>query len=379
MATSINLLRVPIRVDALYVSPKDGGGYPLGAFTADFSTLPYCVSDGSLNDDNPNFGLTLVGSLPSSLTFPPGLHLHWALPNALANGRHDEKGTRFPAVPNRWLVRRFDDKRTLQKAWIVESDFLHPCDGTGNPTILPPPQDQGNPITAWPDGSPITFPTKRFQLSSGNAGAAFRYMGRSLLLSDWLKNAGGGSDQYLNQDASSAYKLTARRLRRTHLRRLLSQLLQRLRLLRRRSDPRRSRFVRIRDRRLVPGTGAGPVASEGVQGPLPRRPCPIRRAGEGISVAGRQRRRETSVSRSDGLLRIARDRAEPRDTLEAFGRREGRYRDREHRRRGAFGPPRRRVRPGSGVRRSGSSPDQADRGRPTRGDEPGVVAPRRVG
>jgi hypothetical protein len=209
MATSINLLRVPIRVDALYVSPKSGDGYQLGAFAADFSTLPYYTTDGPKNDRNPNFSLTLVKSLPSSLTFPAGLHLHWALPDALANGRHDESGTRFPAVPNRWLVRRFDDKRTLQKAWIVESDFLHPCGDKGVPKVLAPPKDQGHPITAWPAGNAITFPTRRFQLSSGKPGAAYRYMGRSRLLSDWLKNDGGGSDQYLNQDANSAYKLTA--------------------------------------------------------------------------------------------------------------------------------------------------------------------------
>ena len=65
------------------------------------------------------------------------------------------------------------------------------------------------PITAWPGDKPITFPTKRLQLSNNKLGGAFRYMGRSLLLQDWLQRTADGADAYLNQDANSDYKLTA--------------------------------------------------------------------------------------------------------------------------------------------------------------------------
>ena len=203
------ILRVPIRIDGLYVETET---LELGLPMANFSKLPYNVSNGTFNSDFPNlaeiaFNAELGqanGVTGKGLFFPKGLHLHWALPDALTTGhhRHGER-TKFPPVPNRWLVRRLDHAGTLQKSWIVESDFLHPFDKYGKPTVEPP-----NGITAWPKNQPITFPTKRHELSKGAGGAAFRFMGHSLLLSDWLHRKENTGD-YLNQDANSRYKLTA--------------------------------------------------------------------------------------------------------------------------------------------------------------------------
>src|ERR1700752_5406738 len=40
---------------------------------------------------------------------PPGIHLHWSLPDALTHGTVTNGGqTTFPLVPNRWLVARFN-------------------------------------------------------------------------------------------------------------------------------------------------------------------------------------------------------------------------------------------------------------------------------
>jgi hypothetical protein len=217
MAKEITVLRVPIRVDALYVCT---GTLPLGLPMADFSQLPYYLSDGTttINAQPPTPNLASVeaafppelGSAGNALAFPSGLHLHWALPDALTTGRHRGGGTQFPPVPNRWLVRRLTDKGVLQKSWIVESDFLHPCDGTDKPICDPPPNDgSGNPITAWPGGRPITFATKRRKFSNYTGGAAYRYMGRSRLLQDWLKTPSSKNDAYLNQDTYSDHKLTA--------------------------------------------------------------------------------------------------------------------------------------------------------------------------
>ena len=135
--------------------------------------------------------------------FPKGLHLHWALPDALTTGHHRDNRTTFPAVPNRWLVRRLDHTGALQKSWIVESDFLHPLNN-GSPTVEAP-----GPITAWPNNKPITFPTRRYVFPDPDhtPGVAFRYMGRRLLLSDWLQ--GNKSGEYLNDGSISDYKLTA--------------------------------------------------------------------------------------------------------------------------------------------------------------------------
>ncbi|MCY0944795.1 hypothetical protein [Streptomyces antarcticus] len=61
-----------------------------------------------------------------------GVYLQWELPAALTRGRHDEEEGvgDFPLVPNRWLVVRHTDSTRALKAWIVESDYLDPMDGT---------------------------------------------------------------------------------------------------------------------------------------------------------------------------------------------------------------------------------------------------------
>ncbi|WP_244291082.1 hypothetical protein [Streptomyces subrutilus] len=61
-----------------------------------------------------------------------GVYLQWELPAALTRGRHDEEEGvgDFPLVPNRWLVVRHTDSTRMLKAWIVESDYLDPMDGS---------------------------------------------------------------------------------------------------------------------------------------------------------------------------------------------------------------------------------------------------------
>lgn len=76
---------------------------------------------------------------PISTTAGPkpeiGIHVHWALPDALTRGRKEDAAAalEFPYVPNRWLVARFgtDDTGAAQpfKAWVVQSDAVTP--GTG--------------------------------------------------------------------------------------------------------------------------------------------------------------------------------------------------------------------------------------------------------
>ena len=57
-----------------------------------------------------------------------GVHIHWALPDALTNAAVDEQTTTidFPAVPNRWLVTRVvvDGATPSLTSWVVESDAL---------------------------------------------------------------------------------------------------------------------------------------------------------------------------------------------------------------------------------------------------------------
>jgi hypothetical protein len=66
----------------------------------------------------------------SSPDVDDGVHLHWALPDALTHGRElpDGRGLEFPTVPNRWLVARFDsnDGAFKGKLWVVKSDNQEP-------------------------------------------------------------------------------------------------------------------------------------------------------------------------------------------------------------------------------------------------------------
>jgi hypothetical protein len=101
----------------------------LGLPMADFSKLPFYLADGvtTVNPDALNLAQTAFnvalgrddGVSGNGLNFPKGLHLHWALPDALATGHNRNQQTVFPPVPNRWLVRRLDHTGTLQKSWVV--------------------------------------------------------------------------------------------------------------------------------------------------------------------------------------------------------------------------------------------------------------------
>jgi hypothetical protein len=57
-----------------------------------------------------------------------GVHLHWALPDALTRGvgTSDYRQINFPYVPNRWLVVRFNiaSSQWQCKLWVVESDYI---------------------------------------------------------------------------------------------------------------------------------------------------------------------------------------------------------------------------------------------------------------
>lgn len=68
-----------------------------------------------------------------------GVYLHWTLPEALRRGTQQnapQEGssttTKFPLVPNRWLIVRYSGPLNARKAtaWVIESDYLDPNQGT---------------------------------------------------------------------------------------------------------------------------------------------------------------------------------------------------------------------------------------------------------
>src|SRR6185503_13337737 len=98
-----------------------------------------------------------------NLHLPPGIHLHWTMPDALAHGASDGKRVKFHRVPNRWLIRRSPGPLPERK-WIVESDFLSrglvPGQHPECATTYPYPEDARQP---------------------------YRYIGRCRSLEEWLK------------------------------------------------------------------------------------------------------------------------------------------------------------------------------------------------
>jgi hypothetical protein len=161
---------VPVHLDALLL--KEGKGVVQAM--ADFSCLPYNDGTKDVNSEIANISEEIVYTpfQDENLFLKPGIHLHWALPDALTRGAQTAEGTVFPEVPNRWLVTRSskgaDGRMKVEKQWIVESDYLYP-DGSG---------DQSGSVSS-------PYPPDK----AAGKHRPFRYLGRNMPLSAW-----GGQD-----------------------------------------------------------------------------------------------------------------------------------------------------------------------------------------
>ena len=169
-----NILLVPVSLDAFCVStPQEGEVRPA---MADYSKLPYLSKqDGTPvqhpPEGKPNLSEEILSQpmTDSKLELSAGVHLHWALPDALTESTHSEdNGTRkFPIVPNRWFVRRYRSG-IIEKKWVVESDYLYP--------------EQSDLHGTTPNAVTIPFPKNNpFE---GHY-QPFRYLGRSQSLEHW--------------------------------------------------------------------------------------------------------------------------------------------------------------------------------------------------
>ena len=157
MSATSQFLLVPIQVDALHLKY----GTSVAEAMVEFNRLPYFSGKRDVNPDTVNLSESIV-SQPfqnKNLYLKAGIHLHWALPDALTK---ESDNSKFPAVPNRWLVTRRDQEDT--EHWIIESDYLY------------------SPSTGFQENS-VTYPYKD-NLNS----PSFRYLGRKLTLGEWVKN-----------------------------------------------------------------------------------------------------------------------------------------------------------------------------------------------
>jgi hypothetical protein len=99
--------------------------------------------------------LMLPNPLKEQPTAPdPGVHLHWALPDALTHGVQTDSGMSYPLVPNRWLVTRSwwdaSANKTQSKAWVVQSDALSADDpAAGAQCVTWPVRSGGSYDQQW--------------------------------------------------------------------------------------------------------------------------------------------------------------------------------------------------------------------------------------
>ncbi|MER7274772.1 hypothetical protein ABT369_09975 [Dactylosporangium sp. NPDC000244] len=155
--------------------------------TADYSRLPYFDGTRDVNGDVAQISDEIVGQAFEDETalLRAGMHLHWALPDALTRGRQAAGGGNravFAAVPDRWLVRRTGGG-LAPRAWVVESGYLHP-DGTGSAA-----------------GVAVPFP------KSAQSSRPFRYLGRAVPRELWQER--DPNAEYVRQVTAVGYLLNA--------------------------------------------------------------------------------------------------------------------------------------------------------------------------
>ncbi len=163
-------LMVPIHADVLCLLHSR----QVNGSMVDFSRLPYFNGHQDIQANNPYLSENILAKpfQNGNLTLPPGIHLHWDLPDSLSQRHHTKLSSGFPATPNRWLVIRQNDTESMQ--WIVDSDYLYP------------------PGTEAETGS-VCYPLHCDQTSSN---PPFRRMGRTLPLTAWLQRNQAG-EEYL--------------------------------------------------------------------------------------------------------------------------------------------------------------------------------------
>jgi hypothetical protein len=118
----VSSLIVPVSVVALCVSERDAHeatprfAGPLARYDQRGDADAFLLTE---------IAVPLAAAAESEHQLGVGVHLHWALPEALRRGETNGK-LKFPAAPNRWLVTRLPGSAT--RSWVVCSDLLlaHP-------------------------------------------------------------------------------------------------------------------------------------------------------------------------------------------------------------------------------------------------------------
>ena len=180
-------LMVPIRLDALYVHDEE---LAVVEQNANFSILPFFEKTlkEEINCETANISESIVSQAfqNENLRLGHGIHLHWAMPDALTHG---DSGMSFPELPNRWLITRRKkngEKWELHKQWVVESDYLFPPGVNKRGVSVNIPFHSARWI--WSDElQKYEYKPEDKSTNAKRASQPFRFMGRKMNVSAWRK------------------------------------------------------------------------------------------------------------------------------------------------------------------------------------------------
>jgi hypothetical protein len=152
-------LVVPIDLKALCIGSDPG---------AEFNQAPYNFEKLK----SPPY-LSETAELVGKTNMQRGVHLHWALPDAINQGVQNKDGTIFHSIPDRWLITRVISNEKSGSAptferWLLESNFTD---------VEDPNMQSGR--------KSVTSPYNPYN-NEGTLGTPWRYLGRVLPLQDWM-------------------------------------------------------------------------------------------------------------------------------------------------------------------------------------------------
>ncbi|MEI5098263.1 discoidin domain-containing protein [Streptomyces sp. PmtG] len=120
-------LIVPVQVHALLANRKVRSLHPFHRYQPSFDRMLGTYPDDEGRGAAEPEAFSGAKEVGGDETFE-GVHVQWELPEALTDGfvAEGDGATRFPLVPNRWLVVRYSWVRGERKAvgWVVHSDYL---------------------------------------------------------------------------------------------------------------------------------------------------------------------------------------------------------------------------------------------------------------
>jgi hypothetical protein len=172
---------VPIHLDALRVQQERTAVGP----PADFSKLPFFNGKYQSRARVANISEEIVAHPFEDRDFylEPGIHLHWALPDAFTKASQWAGKTSkpvFPPVPNRWLVRIKTPSRAHE--WVVESDYVFSKAPTGSRRPL----------------RHVSIPYAPAASTDTGSRQPYRYLGRAWPIEEWRRRPKYDSDNYLS-------------------------------------------------------------------------------------------------------------------------------------------------------------------------------------